>query len=81
MKILNLAGGSYFVQSNDLMDNYEGFIYSIFENPGIVGFPEETKEQIRRTFSFARKLRFTSTVFFIANLLRGSRLNEICIYG
>ncbi len=32
MKILNLAGGSYFVQSNDLTDNYEGFIYSIFEN-------------------------------------------------
>lgn len=78
MKILNLAGGSYFVQSNDLMDNYEGFIYIIFENPGIVGFPGETKEQVHRTFSFTRKLRLTSTFFFIANLLPGSRLYEIC---
>ncbi len=44
----------------------------------IVGFPGETKEQIRRTFSFARKLRLTSAWFFIANPLPGSRLYEIC---
>jgi anaerobic magnesium-protoporphyrin IX monomethyl ester cyclase len=44
----------------------------------IVGFPGETKEQIRRTFSFARKLRLTSAGFYIANPLPGSRLYEIC---
>ncbi len=44
----------------------------------IVGFPGETKEQIRRTFSFARKLRLTSAFFFIANPLPGSKLYEIC---
>ncbi|UCD84421.1 MAG: cobalamin-dependent protein [Deltaproteobacteria bacterium] len=44
----------------------------------IVGFPGETKEQIRRTFSFARKLRLTSAGFYIANPLPGSKLYEIC---
>ncbi len=44
----------------------------------IVGFPGETMEQIRRTFSFAKKLRLTSTFFFIANPLPGSKLYEIC---
>ncbi len=44
----------------------------------IIGFPGETKEQIRRTFSFARKLRLTSAWFFIANPLPGSKLYEIC---
>jgi anaerobic magnesium-protoporphyrin IX monomethyl ester cyclase len=44
----------------------------------IVGLPGETKEQIHRTFSFARKLKLTSAAFFIANPLPGSRLYEIC---
>jgi anaerobic magnesium-protoporphyrin IX monomethyl ester cyclase len=44
----------------------------------IVGLPGESKEQICRTFSFARKLKLTSAVFFIANPLPGSRLYEIC---
>ncbi len=44
----------------------------------IIGFPGETEEQIRRTFSFARKLRLTSAWFFIANPLPGSKLYEIC---
>ncbi len=44
----------------------------------IIGFPGETKEQIRRTFSFAKKLRLTSAFFFIANPLPGSKLYEIC---
>jgi len=44
----------------------------------IVGFPGETKEQIHRTFSFAKKLRLTSAWFFIANPLPGSQLYEIC---
>ncbi len=44
----------------------------------IVGFPGETKEQIRRTFFFARKLKLTSAGFYIANPLPGSKLYEIC---
>ncbi len=44
----------------------------------VVGFPGETKEQIRRTFSFARKLRLTSALFFIASPFPGSKLYEIC---
>ncbi len=44
----------------------------------IVGFPGETKDQIRRTFSFARKMKLTSAWFFIANPLPGSKLYEIC---
>jgi anaerobic magnesium-protoporphyrin IX monomethyl ester cyclase len=44
----------------------------------IIGFPGETKDQIRRTFSFARKLKLTSAGFFIANPIPGSRLYELC---
>ena len=44
----------------------------------IVGFPGETKEQIRRTFEFAKKLKMDCSWFFIANPLPGSRLHEIC---
>ncbi len=44
----------------------------------IVGFPGETKEQIRQTFSFARKLNLTSAGFYIANPLPGSKLYDIC---
>jgi anaerobic magnesium-protoporphyrin IX monomethyl ester cyclase len=44
----------------------------------IVGFPGETKEQIRRTFEFAKKLKLDCYYFFIANPNPGSRLYEIC---
>ncbi len=44
----------------------------------IVGFPGETKEQIRRTFEFAKKLKLDCSYFFIANPNPGSRLYEIC---
>ncbi len=44
----------------------------------IVGFPGETKEQIRRTFEFARKLKLDCSYFFIASPSPGSRLQEIC---
>jgi anaerobic magnesium-protoporphyrin IX monomethyl ester cyclase len=44
----------------------------------IVGFPGERKEQIHRTFSFARKLKLNSAAFFIANPLPGTKLYEIC---
>ncbi len=44
----------------------------------IVGFPGETKEQIRRTFEFAKKLKLDCSYFFIANPNPGSRLHEIC---
>ncbi|UCD84418.1 MAG: cobalamin-dependent protein, partial [Deltaproteobacteria bacterium] len=44
----------------------------------IVGFPGETKENIHRTLSFARKLRLTSSWVFIANPLPGTKLFEIC---
>ncbi|UCD84426.1 MAG: cobalamin-dependent protein [Deltaproteobacteria bacterium] len=44
----------------------------------IVGFPGETKEQIRRTFGFAKKLNLDCSYFFIANPNPGSKLYEIC---
>ncbi len=44
----------------------------------IVGFPGETKEQIRRTFEFAKRLKLDCSYFFIANPNPGSRLYEIC---
>ncbi|UCD85424.1 MAG: radical SAM protein, partial [Deltaproteobacteria bacterium] len=44
----------------------------------IVGFPGETKEQIHRTFKFAKRLKLDFSLFFIANPNPGSRLYEIC---
>ncbi len=42
----------------------------------IFGFPGETKEQIRETFRFARKVKTNMAYFFIANPLPGTELFE-----
>ena len=44
----------------------------------IVGFPGETKEQIRQTFSFPRKLDLDRAVFFIFTPQPGTELTETC---
>lgn len=44
----------------------------------IVGFPGETKAQMRNTFNLAKKLRLQFAEFFIAYPLPGTRLYEIC---
>jgi len=45
----------------------------------ISGFPNETIEQIKRTFDFANNLDIDSAWFFVANPTPGSRLYDICI--
>lgn len=45
----------------------------------IVGFPGETKEQIQRTFDFAKKIDVDSVSFFVATPLPGSRLYKYCL--
>lgn len=47
----------------------------------IAGFPGETKEQILRSFSFAKKMDLDSAWFFLANPTPGSELYEICKKG
>lgn len=44
----------------------------------VVGFPGETKEQIRKTLDFARKLRADNLNITIATPHPGTRLYEIC---
>ncbi|MBI5117065.1 cobalamin B12-binding domain-containing protein [Candidatus Poribacteria bacterium] len=43
----------------------------------IIGFPGETREQIRRTFRFANKVKTDLAYFFVANPLPGSELHRI----
>ena len=45
----------------------------------IVGFPGETKEQIEKTFRFARQVGIDKAYFFIFNPLPGSELYDECI--
>ena len=45
----------------------------------ICGFPGETKEQIKETFSFANKIGLDSAWFFVANPTPGSHLYDLCI--
>jgi len=45
----------------------------------VVGLPGETKEQMRRTFEFARKLKLDAVGIFIATPLPGTRLYDICL--
>jgi len=45
----------------------------------IIGFPGETKEQIKNTFRFARKLKLDKPYFFLFNPLPGSALYQKCI--
>ncbi|PIN86226.1 B12-binding domain-containing radical SAM protein [Candidatus Woesearchaeota archaeon CG10_big_fil_rev_8_21_14_0_10_44_13] len=44
----------------------------------VVGFPEETKEQIKRTFRFARDLDVDNVNFFIATPYPGTELYDQC---
>lgn len=44
----------------------------------ISGFPGETKEQIKRSFAFAKTMDLDSAWFFVANPTPGSELYEIC---
>jgi len=45
----------------------------------IIGFPDETREQIFRTFKFARRLKLDKAYFFIFNPLVGTPLHEKCV--
>ncbi|MCK4267521.1 MAG: radical SAM protein, partial [Actinomycetia bacterium] len=44
----------------------------------VVGFPGETKEQIRKTFKFAASVGFNNANFYIANPYVGTDLYDIC---
>jgi magnesium-protoporphyrin IX monomethyl ester (oxidative) cyclase len=44
----------------------------------VVGMPGETRESLRRSFRFARRLDTDATHFFFANPIPGTRLWEIC---
>ena len=44
----------------------------------ISGFPGETKEQIERSFAFAKTMDLDSAWFFVANPTPGSELYDIC---
>ncbi len=45
----------------------------------IIGFPGETKEQIRRTISFAWKLNLDRISVFVANPLPGTEIFRTCV--
>ncbi|MDD5746991.1 MAG: radical SAM protein, partial [Candidatus Omnitrophica bacterium] len=45
----------------------------------ISGFPGEKKEQVQRTFAFAKKMDLDGAAFFIANPTPGSDLHKICL--
>lgn len=45
----------------------------------ILGFPDETKESIKRTIEFAKSLELDWTLFFIATPLPGSFLYQLCL--
>ncbi len=44
----------------------------------VVGFPEETREQLKNTFEFAMKLNMENIGFYIATPYPGTRLYELC---
>lgn len=45
----------------------------------VVGFPGETKEQIRRTLRFARNLKVSNINYYIATPYPGTRLYDMCL--
>ena len=45
----------------------------------IIGFPDETREQIFHTYKFARKLKLDKAYFFIFNPLVGTPLHDKCV--
>lgn len=44
----------------------------------VIGFPDETKEELKETFRFMRKMRFNSVSIAIVDPIPGSRLYELC---
>jgi len=47
----------------------------------VVGFPDETREQLRNTFKFAEKLGTDNVSFYLATPYPGTELYEICRKG
>lgn len=47
----------------------------------VIGFPGETKAQIKRTFRFGRSLQVSNVNYYIATPYPGTRLYEQCIQG
>jgi phosphonoacetaldehyde methylase len=45
----------------------------------VAGMPGETKESLKRTFKFARKLDADATHYFFANPMPGTELWDICV--
>ncbi|MBN1353837.1 MAG: cobalamin-dependent protein [Candidatus Omnitrophica bacterium] len=44
----------------------------------VIGFPDETPQELRETFRFMRKMRFNSVSVAIVDPIPGSRLYELC---
>ena len=47
----------------------------------VIGFPGETKEQIKQTFKFGRGLKVSNINYYIATPYPGTRLYDICVEG
>ncbi|MCG2712070.1 MAG: B12-binding domain-containing radical SAM protein [Candidatus Omnitrophica bacterium] len=47
----------------------------------VIGFPGETKEQIKRTFKFGRRLKVSNVNYYIATPYPGTRLYDLCVDG
>ncbi len=47
----------------------------------VIGFPRETKKQIKKTFSFGRSLQVSNVNYYIATPYPGTKLYEQCVKG
>ncbi|MFH1093331.1 MAG: cobalamin-dependent protein [Candidatus Omnitrophota bacterium] len=47
----------------------------------VIGFPGETKEQIKKTFKFGRGLKVSNVLYYIATPYPGTRLYDVCVNG
>ena len=47
----------------------------------VIGFPGETKKQIKKTFSFGRSLQVSNVNYYIATPYPGTKLYEQCVKG
>ncbi len=47
----------------------------------VIGFPGETKEQIKKTFKFAQGLKVSNVLYYIATPYPGTRLYDLCVKG
>lgn len=59
----------------DLAHKYEISIHSNF----VIGYPGETREEILRTFEFAKEIETDSAAFFLASPYPGSPLYSRCV--